>query len=97
MRLFVVALLVLAALAAEAFPRSSVVLRDFQREQPCPSTGAPRGACPGFQIDHVQPLCAGGADAVENLQWLSVRDHALKTQRDVAGCRGRVYRGALGT
>lgn len=81
--------LLLVVGAAEGFPRSRAVLHEFRREHPCPSTGAARGACPGFEIDHVQPLCAGGLDDVSNLQWLSLEAHRLKTKRDVAACRGR--------
>lgn len=84
--------LLLLSLAAEAGPRSRVVLRDFQRDHPCPATGERRGACPGFHIDHIQPLCASGRDTVDNLQWLSTPDHALKTRRDVSACFGRVHR-----
>lgn len=36
---------------------------------PCPSTGKSSGACPGYVIDHVQPLKRGGADAPSNMQW----------------------------
>lgn len=92
MRQAVVFLLVMAAFSADAFPRSRAVLREFQREHACPSSGAHRGACPGFEIDHIQALCAGGPDIIANLQWLSHEEHARKTKRDVAACRRRVYR-----
>lgn len=92
MRWWLSLLLAVAVAGADAFPRSRAVLREFQRQHACPSTGARRGACPGFEIDHIQALCAGGRDELANLQWLSHRDHALKTKRDVAACRGRVYR-----
>lgn len=52
--------------------RSSAVLRAFRDRYPCPSTGQRRGACPGWNIDHVIPLRQGGCDAVPNLQWLPV-------------------------
>ena len=29
------------------------------------------GACPGFVVDHIQPLKRGGMDAPENMQWQS--------------------------
>lgn len=50
--------------------RSSRVLSDFQKLHPCPSTGLPTGACPGWAKDHVISLACGGCDAVFNLQWL---------------------------
>lgn len=52
--------------------RSQVVLAEFRRLYPCPSTGRRAGACPGWAIDHVIPLACGGCDAVVNLQWLPV-------------------------
>jgi hypothetical protein len=43
--------------------RSPAVRREFQRENPCPSTGCATGACPGYVFDHVVPLKRGGHDA----------------------------------
>lgn len=87
----------LAALIAAAGPglaadRSPVIRAEFIRQNPCPATGSTRGACPGYQVDHVQPLCAGGKDEPGNLQWLTVQEHQRKTKRDVAACFGRVHR-----
>lgn len=93
MKLFVAAaLLCLTVTQLDAAPRSRALLREFQRLNPCPSTGERRGACPGWQIDHQQPLCAGGPDAIANLQWLTLSDHAAKTRKDVAACFHRAYR-----
>lgn len=50
--------------------RRADVLRAFQKVHPCPSTGLPTGACPGWAKDHVMPLDCGGRDEVSNLQWL---------------------------
>lgn len=81
--------LIAAALSAPAWsaPRSGAELRAFQRHTPCPSTGAHRGACPGYQIDHVEPICASGVDKEHNMQWLSVEEHRYKTRTDVRVCR----------
>ena len=70
-----------------ATKRSQVVLHAFQREHPCPSTGKTTGRCPGYIKDHVIPLCAGGADAVVNLQWQSVADAKAKDKIEQAQCR----------
>lgn len=77
----------LASGAASAAERSKTVRAEFQREHPCPSTGAKRGACPGYQADHRIALCAGGADRAGNLQWLTVEEHKRKTQQDLIECR----------
>lgn len=88
--------LILAALlcAATVFAgdRSRIVRAEFQRANPCPANGQKAGPCPGWQVDHIQPLCAGGKDAADNLQWLDTKSHKAKTKRDVAACFGRVHK-----
>ncbi len=49
--------------------RSAAARDAFKHQQPCPSTGRSSGRCPGYVIDHVQPLECGGADAPSNMQW----------------------------
>lgn len=85
------ALLALAFLpAADAAPIRSRTLRaDFVRANPCPATGAHRGACPGWQVDHREALICGGRDELGNLQWLSVAEHKAKTRVEVKLCRPR--------
>jgi hypothetical protein len=51
--------------------RSAKARADFKKYNPCPSTGKHSGACPGYVIDHVQPLKRGGRDAPDNMQWQS--------------------------
>jgi len=41
----------------------------FMKKHPCPANGNTRGACPGYVVDHIKPLCAGGADHPSNMQW----------------------------
>jgi hypothetical protein len=42
----------------------------FQRTFRCPSTQQATGACPGWVMDWVIPLWAGGCYSVINMQWL---------------------------
>lgn len=77
----------LAAATAAARDRSQV--RAFRAEHPCPATGQTRGVCPGYHVDHVIPLCAGGPDHHSNMQWITVEDHRFKTFVDVRECRRR--------
>jgi len=72
-------------LAAREY-RSREVTREFQREHPCPSTGLPSGACPGYIKDHVVPLACGGPDAVANLQWQTIRDAKAKDRWERRVC-----------
>jgi hypothetical protein len=37
---------------------------------------------PGYQIDHIIPLYAGGADVSSNMQLLSISAHEAKTKSD---------------
>ena len=71
----------------EAADRSRLVRAEFQRLSPCPVNGAKRGACPGFEADHVIALCSGGADHPSNMDWRTREDHALKTKFDTMQCR----------
>jgi hypothetical protein len=58
--------------------RSLAVIREFKHTHPCPATGKGYGACPGYQIDHVVPLCCGGADAPFNMRWLTTDAHKAR-------------------
>jgi hypothetical protein len=66
--------------------RSPAVAQEFQREHPCPSTGSPTGACPGYIKDHVIPLACGGPDAVSNIQWQTVEEAKAKDRWELKTC-----------
>jgi len=75
------------SLPAMAGQRSAAEVLAFKRAVPCPATGKPELRCPGYQADHATPLCAGGADHRDNLQWLTIEEHRMKTRSDVRFCR----------
>lgn len=77
----------LLGIACQAPYRNPEMRAAYYREHACPSTGAHSGPCPGHQVDHIKPLCGGGKDSPENMQWLSVEDHKQKTKLDVAACK----------
>ncbi len=85
------ALILLVALFAlspgAASERSAAAVVAFKRHNACPATGLHRGKCPGYQVDHITPLCAGGDDKPSNMQWLSIEAHREKTRGDVRHCR----------
>lgn len=62
--------------------RSAAAKDQFKRQQPCPSTGKSKGACPGYVIDHVVPLKRGGSDASENMQWQTKEAAKLKDRTE---------------
>jgi hypothetical protein len=61
----------------------------FMKQHPCPSTGKTRGACPGYVVDHVKPLCAGGPDHASNMQWQTMADAKVKDKEERQMCRAR--------
>jgi hypothetical protein len=83
----ILAAAVLAAPAQGRPDRSHAAIDAFKRQQPCPATGAPRGRCPGYVIDHVRPLCAGGPDAPVNMQWQTDAAAKVKDRAERAECR----------
>lgn len=74
------------ALAQPAEARDPRVVREFQRVTICPSTGR-TGRCPTHIVDHIIPLCAGGADAQSNLQYQTRADSLIKDRLERAQCR----------
>ena len=74
--------------SADAKPnRSHAARAEFTAANPCPATGKPRGKCPGWEVDHVQPLKCGGPDKPANMQWLTVAEHRAKTKAEAKMCR----------
>lgn len=89
-------LLVLAlALPSEAHrdsARSHTYRKRFRATHPCPSTGKTAGRCPGYTVDHVNPLACGGPDDPANMQWQTNAAAKAKDQWENIGCRdGKRY------
>lgn len=93
MNFFATALLALGIVFAvnvdAKIPRSSAAKHTFRVEHPCPATSHARGPCRGYVVDHISPLCAGGADHPNNMQWQSVVDAKIKDRAERAQCRRR--------
>ena len=76
-------LLALTMLSADAAAdRDRGEVRRFKRAHPCPFTRAQ-----GCIVDHIIPLCAGGADRAYNMQWQTKRDSYRKDAGERRGCR----------
>lgn len=69
--------------------RSEAVKDAFKRAHPCPATGKAGGACPGWVVDHVWPLCAGGCDVPANMQWQRRAESVRKDRMEWRMCRER--------
>ena len=69
--------------------RDSKARAEFQRVNPCPATGKRTGACPGYVVDHVLPLCAGGADSPDNMQWQTIAEAKIKDRVERRQCAQR--------
>src|SRR2546428_5640743 len=59
----------------------------FMKEHPCPANGKTQGRCPGYVVDHIKPLCAGGADRPRNMQWQTREEAKVKDRREREMCR----------
>jgi hypothetical protein len=44
-------------------------------------------ACPGYVVDHIMPLCAGGADDPANMMWMTAVDGKKKDAVEMKLCR----------
>jgi hypothetical protein len=82
----IIALLITSTLTQASEPRSHKAKAAFQRLYHCPKTDKPRGACPGYIIDHVIPLCAGGADDPLNMQWQTLSEAKAKDREEARQC-----------
>ncbi len=67
--------------------RSAFAKHEFMASHPCPVTGRTTGKCPGYVIDHVNPLACGGPDAPSNMQWQTKEAAKAKDKWERAGCR----------
>jgi hypothetical protein len=67
-------LIAVLAFSAPAFAtaRSTSAKTAFVKRQACPATASNKLPCTGYVIDHITSLDCGGADAPENMQWLTV-------------------------
>lgn len=85
--------LVVLALASEVALaktyRDPAQRRAFVQSHPCPSTGKTKGRCPGYVVDHVKPLCAGGPDRPSNMQWQGVQEAKDKDRLERQQCKRR--------
>lgn len=66
--------------------RSARAKAQFKLMYPCPATGAVKGPCPGYVIDHIVPLACNGPDEPTNMQWQTVEEGKAKDKWERKGC-----------
>jgi hypothetical protein len=88
-------MIILALIAAmQVMPADARIVRSaaakaaFAKLHPCPATHKPIPHCPGYVIDHVKPLCAGGADRPSNMQWQTIAVGKKKDSIERRTCAG---------
>lgn len=85
-----VTILLMLVTSLQAIPcteRTTAARNAFQRAHPCPSNGLQQGPCPGYVVDHVVPLCAGGPDDPKNMQWQTISAAKEKDIEESSLCR----------
>jgi hypothetical protein len=80
-----IAMLSLGSLSA-APVRDPAKVRAFRKTHPCPKTGMLTGSCPGYVIDHIKPLCFGGADDPSNMAWEETAASYIKDNFEREAC-----------
>jgi len=82
-------LCVLTAHADARIKRSQSAKVEFKAENPCPATGARKGPCKGYVIDHMWPLACGGEDHPRNMQWQTIAEGKEKDKWERKMCGGQ--------
>lgn len=70
----------------DAIRKPSTVVQ-FRKLYACPATGKVQSTCPGWVIDHIVPLCAGGTDSVDNMEWQTAKDSYKKDAFERSVCK----------
>ncbi len=81
-----IALTLFAVQADARIKRSQSAKVEFKQQQPCPATGASKGPCKGYVIDHIKALACGGADSPSNMQWQTIEAAKAKDKWERKEC-----------
>lgn len=71
------------------YKRSGAARHAFAENNACPATNEPKLPCPGWIIDHIIPLCAGGIDTPANMQWQTRENALLKDAEERRACKNK--------
>lgn len=84
--LTILLLLAFSSLVVAGEGRSTKQRRAFVAANPCPATGLSYGSCPGYVVDHIEPLCAGGPDRPVNMRWQTIEAAKIKDRDERRLC-----------
>lgn len=87
MRPTLIAIVGVMLAGGDVLARSRAPVRKFYKLAACPSTMQIAPPCPGYVVDHVMPLCSGGADDPSNMQWQEKAESLQKDRIEIAFCR----------
>ena len=76
----------LKANADARIKRSQTAKVEFKLANPCPASGARKGPCKGYVIDHTNPLACGGPDTAINMQWQTIAEGKAKDKWERRAC-----------
>lgn len=71
---------------AETIVRSTTEITHFKKHNVCPSTHTYSTSCPGYVVDHAMPLCLGGSDKEDNMQYQEYKDSLKKDAAEKTIC-----------
>jgi hypothetical protein len=74
-----------------AIARSQSSIAAFKKLYACPATGKHYGACPGYVIDHKDPLACCGQDDPSNMQWQLYAASKVKDSTELQ-CKGKILK-----
>jgi hypothetical protein len=72
--------LLAVALSLPVYARDAKQVYAFRKTHECPATNKIQTTCPGWVVNHIEPLSWGGKDAPENMEW---EQKAPSYKRDV--------------
>lgn len=79
-------ILIALALISAAPVRDPKQVAAFRKTHACPATNLFTGACKGWVVDHVKPICFGGADHPDNMTWQDQKVSYLKDAFEREAC-----------
>lgn len=86
-KLLLIFLLIFPICTLGVTKRSYIARSNFIKTNPCPNNlNIYKNKCPGYIVDHIVPLCAGGLDSPINMQWQTIKEAKDKDKLEWKKC-----------